>query len=250
MSCRRSTSLILNLAGCIAMSFSTSSCVENDTSLYVEAVLAPDPPDCQYTADPGATQLFRGYLDVALKADYEAVVLVANQMAPRGDKQQLRSETMGVELRGAEIRLTTARGEVVEEFSVPAGGFVHANESDDPGYGAALITLIPAGRGASLADQLRDDPGNPRLLVSNIRVFGTTLGGLDVTSGEFRFPIQVCYGCLIYYPLEALVDSGDGPQCLGDGDVSTTQCFPGQDGAVDCRSCAGQLELCLSPQTL
>lgn len=249
MSCRRSTSLFSKLAGCIAMSL-FAACVDNDTSLYVEAVLAPDPPDCNYTADPGATQLFRGYLDVALKADYEAVVLVANQLAPRGDKQQLRSETMGIELRGAEIRVTTTQGEVLEEFSVPAGGFVHANDSDDPAYGATLVTLIPASRGASLANQLRDEPGETRLLVSNIRVFGTTLGGLEVTSGEFRFPIQVCYGCLIHYPPDAIEDIGEGPQCIGGGDVSTIPCFVGQDSAVDCRACAGQLDVCLSPRAL
>jgi hypothetical protein len=111
----------------------------------------------------------------------------------------------------------------------------------------AQVTLVPPQRGAALAAELEDQPFATRTLVANIRVFGETLGGVELTSGDFTFPIDICYGCLIEYPLEAL-DADDqvgGLVCGVEGDgVSLEQCNPGQDEVIDCRACAASNELC------
>lgn len=236
------SSLLIGAALCTA----TTSCVDNDTSLYVEGVLALTPPTCEVTADPGSTQIFRGTLDLAFLRSYEGVVLVANQLTPRGNKPQLRTETAGVILKGAEILLTDAEGAELDEFSVPAGGFVATSDSANPGYGAALITMIPPARGQALFEELEGgNLGDSRTLIANVRVFGETAGGIEVTSGEFTYPIDVCVGCLIDFPLEAIEDTGNGRVCSGAADgARTLQCIRGQDAIIDCRTCAATLELC------
>lgn len=228
--------------------FSVSSCADNDTSLYVAAVLAPQAPACTFTADPSATQLLRGTLDVALNRSYSAVLLVANQLAPRGDKAQLRAETQGVELRGAEVRLTDAKGTVIEEFSTPTGGFVAPNTGETAGYGVTSVTLVPPDRGDRLLESVSRD--GARSVIANVRVFGDTLGGIEVTSGEFSFVIRVCAGCLIDFPPDALEAPavGQPEECIGPAeDVKAEQCVFGQDARVDCRQCASQLAVCLRP---
>lgn len=228
------------------LALATSTCADNNTSVYVEAVLALTPPSCEVTADPGAPQLLRGVLDVAFLRSYEAAVLVANQLTPRGEKDQLRTETQGIQLRGAEVELTTADGAALEEFSVPAGGFVHPSDSQAPGYGTAVVTMIPPSRGQALFDALSGGRrGDIRTVIASVRVFGETSGGVEVTSGAFSFPIDVCFGCLIEFPLEAIEDTGNGRLCSGAADgVTTSQCLRGQDQKIDCRTCASTLALC------
>lgn len=225
-----------------------SGCSDNDASLFVMGVLAADAPACEVSADPGSKQLFHGTLDVAFRSKYEGVVLVANQLAPRGDKKQLRAETSGLQLRGAEVELTSSQGTVIDKFSVNGGGFVQASRSESPGFGTAEVTMIPASVGADLAATLSANPSGRRTLVARIRVFGDTLGGIEITSGDFTFPIDVCWGCLVEYPLEAVVDPADGTGglvCGGKPDgIVSNQCIRGQDDAIDCRTCAAESDVC------
>jgi hypothetical protein len=219
-------------------------CVDDDSSMYVEAVLALSPPNCELSADPGAPQLLRGTLDVAFLDSYQGAVLVANQLTPRGAKKQLRTETQGVELEGAEVTVTRAQGGVLAEFSVPAGGFVHSTTSESPGYGLAVVTLIPPNLGRDLRGSL-PNRGDSLTVIAEVRVFGTTLGGVEITSGAFTFPVDVCRGCLIDFPLEAIDASGSERICAGSTEgVTSSQCIRGQDSLIDCRTCAATLDEC------
>jgi hypothetical protein len=151
---------------------------------------------------------------------------------------------MGVEVRGAEVRLTDAKDSVLDEFSVPAGGFVQSNDADSPGFGTAQVTLVPASRGAAMYDELSHSRGEIRKLVANIRVFGTTLGGIDVTSAEYKFTIDVCYGCSVFYPSDAM----ENGQCLLIAEApKETQCNVGQDSPLDCRTCSSVSQVCMDP---
>ncbi len=223
-------------------------CAENDSSLYVEGVLAPDSPSCEYSDDPGSAMLFRGTLDVAFRSKYEGIVLVGNQLAPRGNKAELDTETSGLRIRGSEVELTTSTGEVIQEFSVNSGGFVESNTSTSPGFGLAEVTMIPPAVGRDLAGELDGNRSATRTLIANIRVFGETLGGVEITSGDFTFPIDVCWGCLVEYPLEALDPMGNTYVCGAAGDgVALEQCRVGQDERIDCRACSSTLAVCFSP---
>jgi hypothetical protein len=229
----------------VALATCTAACADDDSSMYVEGVLAMQPPACDLKADPSAPQLLRGTLDVAFLQSYQGAVLVANQLTPRGVKKQLRTETQGVELEGAEVTISNAQGDVLDEFSTPTGGFVHSNTSETPGYGLALVTLIPPQLGDSIGGQLGKNRGASRTVIAGIRVYGTTLGGTEITSGQFTFPIDVCYGCLVDFPLDAVMDTGMTRICQGGTDkITTAQCIRGQDAIIDCRECAATLDVC------
>lgn len=218
-----------------------AACAENDSSLFIEGVLAPESPECTVTADPGQPMLGSGILDVAFSFEYQAWLLVGNQLTPRGRKNQLRAETGRVRLNGSIVSLTDEQGnELIDEFSFPGSGFVGVTTGEDAEYGALLATLVPPSIGAQLFDQLQD--GSTALVVAKVRAFGETLGGQEIESADLSFPITVCYRCTVQFPADALVET-DGTFACGAGDPAVPPpCFPGQ-GGIDCRSCAG-LDIC------
>ncbi len=237
----------LNILAILTALPALSACLEDAPSLYVEAVLAPQSPACEYSAQAGQLQLFRGTLDVAFRTRYEGVVLVANQLATRGAKTELRTETSGFRIRGTEVQLRNSEGAVLEEFSVNGGGFIHASANEGAGYGVAQVTMIPPSVGREYANELEENRGAIRTLIASVRVFGETLGGQELTSSDFTFPIDICYGCLVDYPLEAVQDPGDGSGlvCVAASDGITLEaCAVGQDERIDCRACAASLPVC------
>jgi hypothetical protein len=214
-----------------------SACVENDVSLFVVGILAADAPDCVYKADPGSDLRLSGTMDVGFTRTYSAVVLVANQLSPRGNKQQLRSETMGFHIRGGEVRLTDSTGNLIKEFSTPASGHSSPSTSNTPGYGMASLTLVPAEVGGDLAGRI--DPGSSRTIIAEIRIFGTTDGGTEITSGFANYNIEVCHNCLRSFVEGGLEVRDDNYQYCNFAltEELASGCNPGQDEPTDCRLC-------------
>ena len=223
-----------------------SGCAENESSLFVRAVLVVAPPECVVKSDASSTFLLQGVMDVALTDAYSAALLVGNQLVRRGSRDQLRTETSRISLRGAEVHLTNAQGSQVFAFSVDGSGFVDPGNSDEPGYGVMSTTLIPP----------EYSPPAGTTVTARVRVYGRTLGGTDIESGDFWFPIYICRGCLVSFPLEADDPAQDGYQCLagaatGGGDTGPSEddipCSVGQDGYLDCRWCAAGNPVCQTP---
>lgn len=220
-----------------------SGCTDENTEMLIVANLARPAGSCVARADLSATTLGNGFLDVGLKLDYVASLLVANQLTPRGDKSNLRTETMQVSLQGAEVRLLDAEDNLLEEFTVPASGVIFPEPAVGPGLGIATVTLVPATTGAELAQDL-ENRGQRRTLIAEAKVFGTTLGGLEVESGTFTYVIEVCEGCLIAFPTEALRLEDNTLFCDQESvDENEVPCRIGQDEGVDCRLCSGN-EFC------
>lgn len=216
------------------------ACAENDVSLFVAGVVRAEAPECVYKADPSSDLLLAGVMDVGFTRSYTAVVLVANQLSPRGNKQQLRSETMGFQVRGGEVRLTDSTGTLIQEFSTPSSGHSSPSNSNTPGYGISRMTLIPADVGQNLAQRIQ--PGSSRTVIAEIRVFGDTAGGSEITSGSQSFSIQVCHNCLLTYVEGGLAAGADGTlQCnFGVTEELESGCVPGQDDPTDCRACISE----------
>jgi hypothetical protein len=221
------------------------ACADNNASLFIQQVIAPTPPDCTYKPDPGGVFYGSGAMDVGLRNNYRAGLLVGNQYTPRGDKDNLRAETTRVRLQGAEIRLTNTAGDrLMDDFSIFGSGTVHASGGENPGYGVFVGEIIPE----ALGDQLRaeiEGTTNTRTVIVNIRVFGETTGGQEIESAEFTFPVSVCYGCLVSYPLDAIgADGLSNLRCNQNPDkAADPPCRLGQDAMTDCRLCSG-LSLC------
>jgi hypothetical protein len=210
--------------------------------LFIRQVQATVAPACAVDNSPDSAALTAGTLDTAFRTVYQANVLVGNQLVARGSPQLSRTETSNVQFRSASVRIENAEGTQLSAFTVPITGFVEASLAGTASYGVASVPLIDnAAATAANAD------AGPKRLFSYIKIKGETLGGSEVESAEFGFPITVCKGCLVSFPADADDPTIDGPDCKnteGTGNTGDQACFPGQDGAVDCRSCASTMAIC------
>ncbi len=248
-------SLVVGAFATVGVAVFAPACADNNSSLFISGVLYDQAPQCTVTADLTQPMLGGGTLDLAFRKTYEASLLVGNQLAARGSKETLRAETSRVTLRGAEVTLTSAQGTQLYRFSVNGTGFVDVSRGEDSGLGIFDAELIPASIGTELLGRLNalkmanmsTSQDTSDLVVAKVRVFGDTLGNEDLTSSELSFPITYCEGCLIEYPLSTVTTVKGDPNlhCRGTAtDLPQSGCRPGQDDAVDCRSCAATNPLC------
>jgi hypothetical protein len=227
-----------------ALLLCASACAENESSLFIRQVsVSAQGSTCIVTPDPNSLFLTRGMLDAAFTSRYHASLLVGSQLTARGSRQQLRTETSRIQLEGTEVMATDdlTGGAVFPLTTIPGSGFIDPAQGVDPSYGilgSILLAITPAfaAQAASVGSLVN--------VTSHIRAFGHTLGGTYVESGEFLFPISVCYGCLITFPTDAIVtNTTTTPATLSCSGTSTTStsvtvpCIPGQDDALDCRVC-------------
>lgn len=235
--------LLRRALGCpmaLALVLAGAGCTDDESGLFIQGNMVLTPPTCEVRAETSSPLLISGVLDVGLKLDYEATLLVGSQLTPRTDKQNLRTETMIAVVTGAEVHLFTDTGAEETAFTVPASGVIRPDSSDDPGFGVISATLIPQATGLELSGDMQR--GDVRTRVAEVKVFGQTVGGLDVESAALRYVIRVCKGCLVDFPPAALNATG---QCTQQKDQNPQlPCLFGQDSVVDCRSCAATNQIC------
>ncbi len=210
----------------------SQGCADNESILFVRDVLYIEPPDCTTDPDPNSTFRPFGVVDLAFgNSSYYAYLLVGNQMVRRGSKNQVRTESSRIVLKGAEVTLLDDNDNTIgSSFTSPGSGFVDPGVGEDPGYGILGVELVPGNLSAS--------PG--QRIVVEVRAFGDTLGGQEVTSAPMHYPIYFCNKCLISFPSDADDPVQPGYQCSSATDSSDPPpCFLGQDRAVDCRLCLG-----------
>jgi hypothetical protein len=227
----------------------TPSCANNDSSLFLVGVVDIAQSTC--IAKPDNTGPFQsgGILDVAFASGYTAIVLVGNQLTAQGSREQLRTETSRVSLRGAEVTLTNLDGTALavagaqKTFSTVGTGFVDAAAGDAPSYATMAVNIIPPGL-----------KGLPAEVLAKIRVFGNTLGGAAVTSSELDFPISVCDGCLINYDTPDTTLAAGADFMCATTTASSTQtsvaapCILGQDQTFSCTLCSAAYPICRDPK--
>jgi hypothetical protein len=214
-----------------ALGAAAGGCADNDSALFIRSVIALEPGECEATAQPDSKFLAFGIYDTALAGpnSYFANLLVGNQLARQGDREKVRTETSRVALRGADVEVKTVDGAVITSFATDGAGFVDPGSGTEPGYGIMAAELLPAGAVSA-----------PNRVNVSVRVVGETLGGVDIRSNELIFPINVCAGCLLSFPADA-VDLGTG-DCVGEP-PGPDACLRGQDQKTDCRHCAGNIDM-------
>ncbi|MFO0756030.1 MAG: hypothetical protein U0359_06045 [Byssovorax sp.] len=204
-------------------------CATNASSLFIRQCQKVPADTCEVTADTSSAFISEGVLDVAFGRDYSCPLLVGNQLVPRGDPNKVRTETSRVTIYGADVRILDANGDPVAnasgdaaEFFTPTSGFADPGTSTAPGLGLANVVLLDV---QTAAAQLDAHPGGV-LLISGVTLHGRTLGGNELTSEEWQFPIQVI----------PRTSSCDLSPCVnGDTDKPKANCHMGLDDAVDCR---------------
>lgn len=255
----------------LGVSAALPACTDNDQSLFIRNALFPAQNrqnGCIYTDDPQQPALFEGILDVGLRDNYTGVFLVGNQMIPRGDPLSTRAESSRAHINGGIVRVTRTDGAVIREFTSYATGFADPQNNNQADFGSASLIAIDAPTAKVLRDEIFAEfaklpPGTSLAqirrfsiqVLSNIKIFGKTLGGTDVESAEYQFPIRVCVGCLVNFPAGVNDSTKNKPgdtrvNCLGTpaaAATATTQtqapCEYGQDEGVSCKTCNG-LEFC------
>jgi hypothetical protein len=221
-----------------------SACARDDSSLFIRGCVDVPRDTCVVdVANPLIPLLFGGSMDAAYVSEYQCVALVENQLVPRGDANKLRTETSRVELYQADVQVLNTNNppQVINrgaagaaQFSVPITGFVDPSMGTDPGIGAASVIMLDFATVQALASAAVATNTQQMVQVSVI-IRGRTLGGLEVHTNEFLYPINLCNGCLCSVPV--------GSPCIGGSEKPAENCRLGLDAAVDCRFLGcGQLE--------
>lgn len=208
---------VLHVVLVASLATASYGCVENDASIFVQQVQVLDKTTCGATASPSDAALAGGLIDVAFTNSYDAALLMGNQLVKRGNTNTFRLETSHVQFTEAEVEVFDFGGGSIGAFSVPISGFAEAASGNSPGYGLAFVTLIDPASAAALPIG--------QTVVSRVKVFGESLGGADVESGFFDYPINVCEGCTIACPMSLACDE----------DPTDCPCEIGQDFEFDCR---------------
>jgi hypothetical protein len=236
LSAKVGVGLVLSVGG----SALAAGCAENDATLFIIGVAKME-SDCTYSASASTVLLPRGRYDVGFEGSYQVGLVLGNQMASRGQKSRSRSETSRIILEGAEVSLSLPSGSQFRPpFSAPGAGFVDVSSGSEPGYGIVTVVVVPY----PSEYQSRKAAVDAGYVLAEIKAFGKTLGGQAVESNVFRFPIDVCYGCLVTFPASEL--GADG--CELSTDTTGVPCVWGQDSQVDCATCVGSYPgVCKNP---
>jgi hypothetical protein len=165
------------------------------------------------------------------------VILVGNQLIGRGDPSNTRAEPNRVHLNGAVIRVMEPNGGLIAEFTSLATGFADIQQNNNPDYGVMAVIGIDAPTAQTLRGQVGD---GAKQVILQMKAFGKTLGGVDLESSEYQFPLRVCNGCLVNFST-ADTQAAAGEQCSGalvaGGGTTQLPCFVGQDEPVPCQLC-------------
>ncbi|WP_437674929.1 hypothetical protein [Sorangium sp. So ce131] len=214
-----------------------SACADNESSLFIRMRIVPD-ESC--TTECSADEPFLTYdeVDAAYPSGYShsAVLLVGNQMVQRGDSDVLRTETSRVQLYAAEVRILDNTGGVVGEYEVPVSGTVDPGNANDPGYNCTEVLMIDGATMDTLRDRVLEE-GSAIEVVSTVVLKGRTLGGQEMETVEWAYPIRVCFGCggCIEHPPECCSGEGAGSDVCEDLDELAGVCPRGRPGVADCR---------------
>jgi hypothetical protein len=136
---------------------------------------------------------------------------------------QLSKATISYEwLIGRESLTTYGHGTLLglEEgkFDIYLSGVVAAaDQSGAPGQFVTHLRLIPPNVGTQLAALATD--AEEFVLGVHVTIKGTTLGGVDMESNEFVYPIEFCWGCLSFS-----CPDGTYPSCQPGQDTNTLDC--------------------------
>jgi hypothetical protein len=240
---------------------SLAACAHDDSTLFVFDVLAGNASSngCTFTADPTQPVISGGTLDVGLTPEYAATFLVANQMVTQADPAIPQTESAFITISHANVRITYADGSAIESYSTVTAATVFPATGTTPSFVAVSVPIIDETATGLIKQQkvaLIGTAGTGSLVrvETFVKFFGKTTGGTSVESNEFQFPIDVCNGCLVAFPLaedqpSTATTQFPQPNCYLANATATTSSIPvpcrfGQDAKVDCAICRAEFAIC------
>jgi hypothetical protein len=205
---RHVQSLVLVLA-CLA----ASGCTHQNSTIFISQIDAPALTNEVCTTS--STPLVNPRWSPDQGFSYVAYFRVTNLI--RSNAGDLSNDSSFVLLEEIEVALEDADGNTIDvgginPYTVPVSGpLIPSATSGSSGSSADFFSIvIPSSYGPAI------EAFEGAYVVAHIRAFGRTVGGHDVESPTFTWPI--------------LIQSGAGAVCESDaGPVDV--CLPGQDGA-------------------
>jgi hypothetical protein len=163
-----------------------AGCVTNESSLFVEHALLLDAgSECVFDTDlPSYTS---GRMDIGIRyGGYGLAISLVNQLQSLGDPDLLRTETSYIRLEGAEVAIEPITGGTsVPAFTLPLTDTIPPGSGSGAGRSVSFLKLVPS-------DAI-DETGT---YLIHVTMFGHTLGGTPIETGEFVWPLEACDGCL------------------------------------------------------
>ncbi|XXX75983.1 hypothetical protein WMF30_50875 [Sorangium sp. So ce134] len=214
-----------------------SACADNESSLFVRMRMARS-GDCTVTCGPGEPFWTEDSVDAAYAGSHSATLLVGNQIVQRGDPDVLRTETSRIQLYEAEVRVADLEGNpVTEGYVVPITGLVDPGSGDDAGYNCTEVLLIDGATMDDLRVQAANRGGDVQV-VATVVLRGRTLGGQEVETAEWSYPVRVCFACsrcVDTFPPTCCASSASNEECEEIDEIEGLTCS-GQRGPQDCRN--------------
>jgi hypothetical protein len=195
-----------------------------DNGLQIVANLPPD-DSCVFAADL-EVRLLRGRYDISYlnlvsgePSDYIIALLlesyfISNALEFQAEQGNLQVTNFDITILLPDGSLPTLPADLVNPYRVDTTAVLPVSEGEAPTREVAAAVGIPASYGAALR-------GIPSVLLE-IHAIGTTFGGFTQRSAPFRWPVDICEGCLTV-PL-CTVEQWEG------------SCLPGQDLWLGCES--------------
>jgi len=238
------------LTAAIVAAFSLGACAETPELYILNNAALDDSCEIPITTGTSGTFVSRGVLDLFLTDTYYMYPVVENSLVESNSVEYVQVGGRAQGLQGNEWeanKITMTHAEitldipaalnvpVAQSYEIPlAGSLTPADFAT-----VALQLITPAvGRQLSQSEFLRGSTSSVTIL-ARIRIHGRTATNRRVDSNEFVYPIELCFGCLIFIPAGAVDSNFPTPNCRNlDPDAvieSNTVCSVGQDQPIDCR---------------
>lgn len=212
--------------------------------LVVVQNLAVTEPTCSFTAELTAPFVARGTIRSDSTVPYIFHPLVQSRITALEGQESLRT----VQLNGARIELTIAGATVdgqpvdLDVADFPAGSAKFSSLFSAPvaplGVSSAEFDLVPVSFLAAVAAAVGTDAPARVQVVARGTVYGD-LGGDEISSDPFTYPVTICNDCVFQ----------NLGECNADTEAANfgNPCNPYQDGLLDCCTSGGNLICPASP---
>jgi hypothetical protein len=226
----------------------TGGCAEDTPEIFVVGNQSFTETCEVPVAGRGQVLRTRGVLDLFITSAYQMVPWVENRLVESGTVRFAGGTTEGLsgqewEANDVILQRALIRYEAPDALGVPLPRELELDLSGaiPPGGTTSIeMQVITPSIGRTLANSRILREGTSLTLNLRIKFFGVTSAGNNVDSNEFVYPIELCYGCLLSTPPDAIdAEFPVQPNCRNsviDEEVNLADlCFTGQDQLVDCR---------------
>ena len=228
----------------------TGGCAEDTPEIFVVGNQSfTETCDIPVAGRGNQTLRTRGVMDLFVTSAYQMVPWVENRLVDSGTVTFTSGGNgeglVGQEWEANDIILQRAliRYEAPDALGVPLPRELELDLSGaiPPASSASIeMQVITPSIGSTLANSRILREGTSLTLNLRIKFFGVTSSGNNVDSNEFVYPIELCYGCLLSTPPDAIdPEFPVQPNCRNseiEEDLNLEDlCFTGQDALVDCR---------------